>query len=177
MVRTFIWNATRVSVGSSILQYIYINDLFYQFIKTNVCNIADDTTPYACDKDLVNLLHNLENDTPEYLWARVGEHVIWESAQEKLLGLTINRNLNFEAHLLDVCKKASVKVTVLARLVKLVPFKKKKLLMKSFIESQFSYCPLIWMFCSRGMNRKINHIHERALRLVYQDYTITLRNY
>ena len=29
------------------------------------------------------------------------------------------------------------------------------------------------MFCSRGMNRKINHIHERALRLVYQDYTIT----
>ena len=45
--------------------------------------------------------------------------------------------------------------------------------MKSFIESQFSYCPLIWMFCSRGMNRKINHIHERAFRLVYQDYTIT----
>ena len=42
---------------------IYINDLFYQFINTNVCNIVDDTTPYACDKDLVNLLHNLENDT------------------------------------------------------------------------------------------------------------------
>ena len=179
---------------------IYINDLFYQIINTNVCNIADDTTPYACDKDLVNLLHNLENgtmsaivwfelnymklkqakchflisgNTPEYLWVRVGEHVIWESAQEKLLGLTIDKNLNFEAHLLDVCKKASVKVTALARLVKLVPFKKKKLLMKSFIESQFSYCPLIWMFCSRGMNRKINHIHERALRLVYQNYTIT----
>ena len=42
--------------------------------------------------------------------------------------------------------------------------------MRSFIESQFSYCPLIWMFCSRKMNRKINHIHERALRLVYDDY-------
>ena len=27
------------------------------------------------------------------------------------------------------------------------------------------------MFCSREMNRKINHIHERALRLVYGDYT------
>ena len=26
------------------------------------------------------------------------------------------------------------------------------------------------MFCSRKMNRKINHIHERALRLVYKDY-------
>ena len=43
--------------------------------------------------------------------------------------------------------------------------------MKAFIESQFSYCPLIWMFCSRKMNKKINHIHERALRLVYEDYT------
>ena len=42
--------------------------------------------------------------------------------------------------------------------------------MKTFIESQFSYCPLVWMFCSRTMNKKINHIHERTLRLVYQDY-------
>ena len=47
--------------------------------------------------------------------------------------------------------------------------------MKSFIESQFSYCPLIWMFCSIRMNNKINHIHERALRLVYDDYTSTFQ--
>ena len=26
------------------------------------------------------------------------------------------------------------------------------------------------MFCSMKMNRKINHIEERALRLVYDDY-------
>ena len=45
--------------------------------------------------------------------------------------------------------------------------------MKTFIESQFSYCPLVWMFCSRSMNNKINHIHERALRIVYQDYSTT----
>ena len=177
---------------------IYINDLFYLFTNTNVCNIADDTTLYACDVDLHTLLSNLENDTmsaiiwfelnymklnqdkchflisgntPEHLWAKVGEHVIWESKQEKLLGLTIDKNLNFNAHLAILCKKASVKVTVLSRLTKLVPFEKKRLLLKSFIESQFSYCPLIWMFCSREMNRKINYIHERALRLVYDDYT------
>ena len=27
------------------------------------------------------------------------------------------------------------------------------------------------MYCSRKINRKINHIRERALRLVYNDYT------
>ena len=42
---------------------IYINDLFYEFINTSVCNLADDTTPYACDINLPNLLHNLEYDT------------------------------------------------------------------------------------------------------------------
>ena len=47
--------------------------------------------------------------------------------------------------------------------------------MKTFIESQFSYCPLVWMFCSRTLNRKINQIHERALRLVYQDYASTFK--
>ena len=42
--------------------------------------------------------------------------------------------------------------------------------MKALIESQFNYCPLIWIFHSRAMNKKINRINERALRLVYSDH-------
>ena len=42
--------------------------------------------------------------------------------------------------------------------------------MKTFIESQFNYCPLIWMFHSRTINNKINRLHERALRIVYSDF-------
>ena len=41
--------------------------------------------------------------------------------------------------------------------------------MKAFIESQFGYCPLVWMFHSRSLNNKINRIHERALRITYND--------
>ena len=41
--------------------------------------------------------------------------------------------------------------------------------MKAFIASQFRYCPLIWMFHSRSLNNMINRIHERTLRLVYQN--------
>ena len=41
--------------------------------------------------------------------------------------------------------------------------------MKAFIESQFAYCPLLWMFCGRQINARINHIHERVLRVVYND--------
>ena len=185
------------SVLGPIFFNIFLNDLFYEFINTEACNLADDTTPYACDKTLEGIFYKLEQDTlsaiiwfknnymqlnqdkchflisgntNEHLWTKVGEKMIWESSQEKLLGITIDKNLKFTKHLENICKKASAKVTALARLVKIIPFHKKRILMKTFIESQFSYCPLIWMFCTRKMNMRINHIQERALRLVYDDY-------
>ena len=43
---------------------------------------------------------------------------------------------------------------------------KKRLVMKVFVNSQFSYCPLIWMNHSRTLNNKTNIIHERSLRVV-----------
>ena len=41
--------------------------------------------------------------------------------------------------------------------------------MKAYIISQFGYCPLVCMFHSRGLNNKINSLHERALRRTYGD--------
>ena len=186
------------SVLGPLLFNIYINDIFYQFTNTYTCNFADDPTLSAFGLHLEELLHNLENDTlsaiiwfennymklnegkchflisgniNEHLWVKVGDALIWESSEEKLLGITIDKKLNFNSHLNKLCKRVSAKVTALGRIVKLLPFYRKRTLLKTFIESQFSYCPLIWIFCSRRINRKINHIHERALRLVYDNYT------
>ena len=50
-------------------------------------------------------------------------------------------------------------------------FNQRRLVMKAFITSQFGYCPLIWMFHSRKLNNHINSIHDRALRITYQDYS------
>ena len=41
--------------------------------------------------------------------------------------------------------------------------------MKAYIISQFGYRPLVWMFHSRGLNNKMNSLHERALRITYGD--------
>ena len=46
---------------------------------------------------------------------------------------------------------------------------KLKTVMNAFILSQFSYCPVIWMFHDRSMHNKINKIHERALRIAFKD--------
>ena len=45
--------------------------------------------------------------------------------------------------------------------------------MKFFIESQFAYCPLVWMCCDKTSDNCINHLHERALRTVYNDNVST----
>ena len=49
----------------------------------------------------------------------------------------------------------------------------KRVIMKAFIQSQFGYCPLVWMFCNRTINARINRIHERSLRIVYNEYEST----
>ena len=163
---------------------------------------VDDTTLYACDLELQTVLHELEDNSltaiiwfennymklnqskchfltsgsSEHLWVKVGKEMIWESQAEKLLGMMVDKDLNFNSHLKALCKKVNQKVSALARIARILPFQKRRIILKTFIESQFSYCPLVWMFCSRSMNKKINHIHERALRLVYQDYTTSFED-
>ena len=49
----------------------------------------------------------------------------------------------------------------------------QRTIIKAFIHSQFGYCPLVWMNHSRKLNNRINRIHERALRVVYNDKNAT----
>ena len=105
----------------------------------------------------------------QWHWANVGDAQIWSSKEEVLLGLKIDNQLKFDIHLNAVCKKVGQKISALARLMNVLPFEKRKILMTSFVESQFAYCPLIWMFCSRSINNRINRLHERALRIVYHN--------
>ena len=185
------------SVLGPLLFNIYLNDLFYLSECTEVCNLSDDTTFYACDKDLRSLINRLEHDNllaieqlennhmklnqenchllvsgykHENIWARIGKTKVWESRKQKLLGVEIDSNLNFDLYVSSLCKKAGKKFSVFALLSNFMSLNQRRALMKRFIESQFGFCPLIWMFHGRIVNKKINHLHERALRIVYKDY-------
>ena len=48
-------------------------------------------------------------------------------------------------------------------------FAKRRLLLNVFFYSQFNYCQLVWMCHNRTNNNKLNRLHERCLRLIYND--------
>ena len=92
---------------------------------------------------------------------------------EKLLGVLIDNKLSFDQHVSRLCDKASQKMHALSRLSSFMNFEKRKMIMNAFISSQFGYCPLVWMFHSRQLNNRINRIHERSLRIIYNDKSST----
>ena len=55
-----------------------------------------------------------------------------------------------------LCKKASQKLHALSRVSHYIDIKKRRTIMRAFINSQFGYCPLVWMFHSRTLNNRQN---------------------
>ena len=68
--------------------------------------------------------------------------------------ITTDSNLSFNKHINNLCKKASIKLNALARISGYMDLPKCRVIMKSFITSQFGYSTLIWMFHSRVLNNK-----------------------
>ena len=46
---------------------------------------------------------------------------------------------------------------------------KRRILFNAFFKSRFNYCPIIWMFHSRSLNNRINRLHGRCFRIIYND--------
>ena len=101
---------------------------------------------------------------------KIENEIIGDSLQEKLLGILIDNRLNFEPHVENLCQKAGEKLHALPRIDNYIDISKKRSIMNAFILSQFSYCPLIWMFDSRKLNYRINKTRER---IVYNDHQFT----
>ena len=88
----------------------------------------------------------------------------------KLLGVTIDYMLNFDLNISDICKKAAKQINVLSRLSQYLTTETKLLIYKSFVRSNFGYCPIVWHFCSKTNTDKMEKLQYRALRLVYSDF-------
>ena len=106
----------------------------------------------------------------EHQWVTVGKNQIWERSSGKMLEVNIDSKLNFDMHIESILNSAGRKLTVLVRMSNIIALPKLRVLIKSFFESQISYCPSVWMFCSRTFNNKINKLHESTKnQILYKD--------
>ena len=142
----------------------YLNDLFFFLKYVGICNFSDDTTTYISDESLENVLKSLEKNSmlavrwfennymklnkgkchlivPGYkhgkVWENIGKDLILESNDVKLLGITTDRDLKFDKHVLKLCSKVNQKLSAFSRMAKLLSFSKRRTLFKAFVESQF----------------------------------------
>ena len=168
------------------------------FPDVDIANYADDNTPHSSNINLNKVLHDLEKisdtlfkwftynllkanpekshlltNSAQEIQINIGEIAISNSKCEKLPGIHIDNKLTFEPHVRSRCKKASQKLNAFARIAYSLKFDQRKLLLNAFITSQFPYAPVAWIFHNRKLNNHINRIHERALRIAYQEHSST----
>ena len=188
------------SILGPLLFNIFINDLFFSKIDSEICNYADDNTLYACGLSFESVIEKLQADTQiivnwfvhnqmavnqdkfqvmflgsggEGLSINIGNFKIQGTNTVKLLGVTLDRKLSFSNHISDICSKADNKIRALLRIRKFLNTRKALQLCDAFIMSHFRYCPLIWMFSSKGDNRKIDSTQARALRVVLFNFALS----
>jgi hypothetical protein len=134
------------SILELILFKIFINDIFYSVDFSNIYNYADDNTLSYADYDLNNVISKLESDSKKMLdWfanklmqanpdkfqaLAIGKNTFKEQIcfdlkgskikceeHVKLLGVTIDYELNFDKHISEICKKKSARqLNVLKRI-------------------------------------------------------------
>ena len=181
------------SISEPLLFSIFVNDLFLSVSSSNLSNYADDNTLFISGYNLKEVKEVLLNDLNKvtewffenYMVLNAGkchfmclgkntenetftfkDTIMNNSKEEKILGVIIDNRLTFSSHIRELCKKASQKISALSRISNQLNDSEKVLLFNAVVKSQFNYCPLVWMFCSRTSNNMINRVHERALKVI-----------
>ena len=112
------------------------------------------------------LLSSVEDHTIE-----INEFTVKNLHCPKILLVHLDDQLKFGFHIKKLCKNANGKLHALARVTPYMNLSKKQISMNTFFDSQFNYSSLILMCHSRKLNHKINRLHEKCLRIIYDDET------
>ena len=158
---------------------------------SEVCNFADDNTLYSSNKELEVVFRNLETDLSNVLaWFNInsvkvnpgkfqfmvlgkkennsflliiGKNKLENSTEVTLLEVKMDKQLKFKSHIEELYRKAAYKLHALRRIKKHLTVGKAKVLANAFINSRFTYAPLIWMFAGKSSIAKICKIYFRTL--------------
>ena len=84
----------------------------------------------------------------------------------KYLGLHMDRYVNFNIHINEMCTKNSRALGVFKFACKYIPLNTKKMLYYSFIQPYFEYCATLWCNTSQHNLDRLQVLQNRAMRIV-----------
>ena len=91
----------------------------------------------------------------------------------KYLGLHMDRYVNFDIHINEMCKKISRAIGVFKYACKFVPLNTRKMLYYSFIHTYFEYCATLWCNTSQHNLNRLQILQNRAMRIVLRCHSRT----
>ncbi len=158
--------------------YIYKNKAEMLSNLKRACQIAiqwfDDNLMQANpEKFQFMVLSPFKKEARDHNTLDIGTVTLTSVTQAPLLGILFDTELNFNAHVLSLCKlrkKANFRLLTLKQLATYMDVRMKLTILQSFIWSNFTYCCHIWYFCSPTLRQKVEKIQFRGLRYVYNDY-------
>ena len=106
---------------------------------------------------IINIGYSQNDDNITQV-SRLNNHDVNATSSLKLLGVTIDSELNFSEHINTICKKACQKIGVLMRLRNLIPTNAKLVLFKTAILQHLTYCHLVCHFCRASASCKIKRL-------------------
>ena len=96
-----------------------------------------------------------------------------------MLRITIDNELKFKIHIVDLCKKESYKLYALWRIREYLKVEKARILANVFIDNQFNYASLIWMFVGKTIKSAIfitGHFRWFTMNIEYNNVSIHQRH-
>ena len=188
------------SILGPLLFNVFINDMFHFMEKCALYNYADDNSMSYASLNVTDVLSCLKRDCDNAVkWFEVNgmqanpskfqfmvmlngivdkecisicinESLLKPASHIKVLGVTLEDRLTFNEHVSVCCSKAVRQLNALSRISRYLDTSSCTFLFNSFVKSNFNYCPMVWHFCGKVNNDKIEKIQHRALKVIYTDY-------
>ena len=183
------------SILGPLLFNIFINDFLFGKYNSTIYNYADDNTICCHDDDQLVTVNKLEEDCLKAMqWFElnrmkanaskfqvmfisrnnnkniesitVGGQELKVSKSINILGVELDRELKYNSHMDNISRQAGKQVNAVKRMKHYLDKRTRNIIYNSYINCNFSYCSVVWMFANKTNLEKLERTNKRALRVV-----------